>query len=142
MNTVREISIKMPDASDKLAELCGLLGDNGVTIVGLCVVAELEDNALRLIVDDPDKALNVLKSFGYTVREKRVAAVEIPEHFGGLHAVLKLLRLAQITVEYLYGVQNVASGTVVVLGLDDVEKGVEVLKRNWVRCYGEELHRM
>ena len=52
-------------------------------------------------IDDPVKALNILRGNGHAVKETDVLAVECPDHPGGVNAVLKPLKNANINVLYL-----------------------------------------
>jgi hypothetical protein len=39
---------------------------------------------VRFVVDDPVKAVNILKANGFSTKETDVLAVETPDHPGGL----------------------------------------------------------
>ncbi len=84
----------------------------------------------------------MLQSHGYTVREKEVLAVEIPDHPGALQAILKPLREAAINVLYLYTfLGRGANGQpIVIMGVDRTEDAVEVLTKNWVTTFGKEIY--
>lgn len=59
-------------------------------------------STVRFVTDNPQKTVDVLKSFGYPIKEAEVFTIEVPDHPGGLQAVLKLLKAADINVLYLY----------------------------------------
>ncbi len=109
----------------------------------LISVADTADiSTVRFVTDDPDKTTNVLRSHGYSVRITDVIAVEVPDHPGGLQAVLKPLRAAGINVHYLYPYlgRGESGQPVVIIGVDKSEEAVDLLKKNWVQTFGKEIY--
>jgi hypothetical protein len=71
-----------------------------------------------------------------------VLAVEAPNHPGGLNAVLKPLKEVSINVNYLYTCLGTGEKTVLIMGVDKMEEAIQVLKKNWVHMYDEELYKL
>jgi hypothetical protein len=69
-----------------------------------------------------------------------VLAVEAPDHPGGLNAVLKPLKEMKINVNYLYTCLRTGENTVLIMGVDRLEEANQVLQKNWVHMYDEELY--
>ena len=91
-------------------------------------------------MDDPVKALNILKGRGFRTKEMDVLAVETPDHPGGMNAVLRPCG-SGINVHYLYPHLGRASGqAIVILGVDRTEDAQQVLQQNWVRTLGKEVY--
>jgi hypothetical protein len=104
-------------------------------------VADTADlSAVRFVVNDPEKAANILRSYGFPLKVSDVLAVETPNHPGGLNAILKPLKQVSINVNYLYTSLGGAGKTVVIVGVDKLDEAVQVLKKNWVQLYDEELY--
>jgi hypothetical protein len=84
----------------------------------------------------------VLRSHGYSVKETDVLAVEVPDHPGGLKAVLKPLREAKINVTFFYPYlgRGESGQPVVILGVDKIEEAVKLLEKNWVHTFGDEIY--
>ena len=96
---------------------------------------------MRLIADDPDKAVQVLEQAGYHVKLREVIAVETPDHPGGLNAVLKPLADAHINVKYFYPyLRRSGAEAVLIFRTDDIEKAEEALRSHWIRILGEEIY--
>jgi len=97
---------------------------------------------VRFVTDDPQKTTNVLRSHGFAVRETDVIAVEVPDHPGGLQAVLKPLRQSRINVLYLYPYlgRGESGQPIVIVGVDRTEDAIEVLRKNWVHTFGKEIY--
>ena len=71
---------------------------------------------LRLIVNDPEKAYQVLREHAFVVKQSEVIAAVIDDRPGGLTAVLKILAQENVSVEYMYAfVGNRQDGHAVVV---------------------------
>jgi hypothetical protein len=79
---------------------------------------------------------------GYSVKESDVIVVEVPDYPGGLQAVLKLLKGSSINVHYLYPFlgRGESGQPIIILGVDRTEAALEILKKNWVHTFGNEIY--
>ena len=92
------------------------------------------------MANDPEKAVNVLRSHGYSIKTTDVLAVEAPNHPGGLNAILKPLKEVSINVSYLYTCLGAGEKTVLIVGVDKMDEAIQVLRKNWVHMFDEELY--
>jgi len=100
-------------------------------------------STVRIVVDEPAKALNILKGHKFQVYENEVLAVETPDHPGGLNAVVNPLKEGKINVHYLYPFLGRASDqAIVILGVDKIKEAEKVLKSNWVHTFGREIYNL
>ncbi len=139
---VKQISVSLENVPGKLAEMSEYLGENGINIIAVSVVDASDVSAIRFVASDPEKAANVLKTHGYSIKVTEVLAVEAPNHPGGLNAVLKPLKEVSINVNYLYTCLGRGEKTVLIVGVDKMEEAIQVLKKNWVHMYDEELYKL
>lgn len=138
---IKQISVILDNVPGALSIVSETLGREGVNIRAISVADTSDISTVRFVVDDPVKAMNMLKANGFSVRETDVLAVETPDHPGGLNAVLKPLRATGINVHYLYPHLGRVSGqAVVILGVDRTKDAEDVLKQNWVRTLGAEVY--
>ncbi|MBI4774012.1 MAG: amino acid-binding protein [Deltaproteobacteria bacterium] len=142
MNMVKQLTVSMQNQPGKLAEVEGLLTDNGVSVLALSADTSDNKGTLRFVANDPDKASNVLKSFGYDVAEQAVIAAEVPSHPGGMLAILKPLHQAQINVGFIYNTMFIGDKVIVIVGIDKIEEGIDVLRKNWINLFDEKLYEM
>jgi len=140
--SVRQISVSLENAPGKLSEVSEYLGENGINIIALSIADTADISAIRFVANDPEKAANVLKSHGYSIKLTDVLAVETPNHPGGLNAILKPLKEVSVNVNYLYPCLGTGEKTVLIVGVDKMAEAVEILKKNWVHMYDEELYRL
>jgi hypothetical protein len=139
---VKQISVNLENVPGKLSEVSSYLGENGIHIIALSVADMADRSAVRLVASDPEKAVNVLKSHGYSAKMTEVLALEIPNHPGRLNAVLKPLKEMKINVSDLYTCLEKGENTVLILGVDKMEEAIQVLKKNWIQMYDEELYNL
>ncbi len=112
---VQQVSVFLENKSGRLAEVCSTLGDNGINIRALSVADTSDFGILRLIVDVPDRATELLQQAGFSVGATSVIALEVPDRPGGLAAVLKTLQAGEVNVEYMYAFVGTHGGEAVVI---------------------------
>ena len=139
---VKQISVSLDNVPGKFLEVSEYLGTEGINIRAISVADTSDISTVRFVPDDPQKTINVLRSHGYSVKETDVIAVEVPDHPGGLQAVLKPLKRANINVLYLYPYlgRGESGEPIIIVGVDRTEEAITVLQKNWVHTFGEEIY--
>ena len=140
--SVKQISVSLENVPGKLLAISECLGAEGINIRAISVADTSDISTVRFVADEPEKGTNVLRSHGYSVKETDVIAVEVPDHPGGLQAVLKPLKGANLNVLYLYPYlgRGESGQPIVIVGVDKTKEAVEVLKKNWVHTFGNEIY--
>ena len=141
---VEQISVFIENKSGRLAEIARLLGESGVNIRALSLADTSDFGILRLIVNDREKAIQVLKEKGFTVSKTEVVAVEVPDRPGGLSEILQTLDCEAINVEYMYAfVERCGENAVIIFRFDETEKAIRVLAGKGIYMLeGERLYGM
>ena len=130
---VEQISVFLENKSGRLADVARSLGDAGINIRALSIADSSDFGILRIIVNDNDKALEVLKKKGVTTSKTEVVAVEVSDKPGGLAHVLDLLARESINVEYMYAfVERSSDNAVIVFRFDEMDSAIKVLSLNGV----------
>jgi hypothetical protein len=125
---VEQISVFIENKSGRLAEIARLLGEAGINIRALSLADTSDFGILRLIVNDREKANQLLKEKGFTVSKTEVVAVEVPDRPGGLSEILQTLDSEAINVEYMYAfVERCRENAVIIFRFDETEKAIKVL---------------
>ena len=139
---LKQISISLENAPGQFLTVSECLGAEGINIRAISVADTSDVSTVRFATDNPEKTANVLRSHGYSVKETEVLAVEVPDHPGGLQAVLKPLKGANVNVYYLYPYlgRGESGQPIIIVGVDKTEKALEVLKKNWVHTFGKEIY--
>jgi len=131
---VEQISVFLENKPGALAEVTRILGETGVNIRALSLADTKDFGILRLIVNDHEKAKEVLGQKGFTVRKTEVVAVEVPDRPGGLADIMKVLAEARINVEYLYAfVQQSGENAIIIFRFDETDRAIAVLSEKKVR---------
>jgi len=131
MKTISQVSIFIENTKGRLAEVCGLLGNNNINIKALTIAETPEFGILRVVLNDTEKAKKVLKENGFIAKIAPVVAVEVSDTPGGLAKALKVLADNNINLEYMYGfVEKASEKALMVLKFDNVEKAIDVLQKN------------
>jgi len=127
---IKQISIFLENKHGRLAEVTQLLGDNHIDISALSIADTADFGILRLIVNQPDKAKQVLDQYGFTVSINQVIAIEVEDKPGGLSKALAVLDNKGIGIEYMYAfVGNAAlKNAMVILRVENPESVIQVLK--------------
>lgn len=126
--TIDQISIFVENKPGRLAEVTEVLGSAGVDIRAMSLADTQDFGILRLIVENPVHALEVLKAAECVVSVTQVMAVSIADAPGSLSKVLRALSESQISVEYLYAfITRQAGSAYVIIRVEDTERAVGVL---------------
>jgi hypothetical protein len=140
---VKQLRLETANVSGKLSYLSDVLAKHGVNIRAISVGLESKEvSSICIVVDDPKKAKNALSSEDIDFVETDVIAVEMPDHPGGMNAVLKPLRDAKINAITMYPYIGRASNPIIIMEVDNLKVATDVLKRNWVKLWDKELYRL
>lgn len=130
---IKQISVFIENQPGKLSEVTQVLGENGIDMSALSLADTTDFGILRLIVDDPERAADVLRAHHFIVKLTDVVAAVMDDRPGGLTAILSLLAEANVSVEYLYAfVGNRDGHAVVVMRTDDPEATLAALAAHHV----------
>ncbi len=128
---IKQISIFMENTTGRLADITSLLAKAGINLRAISIADTTDFGILRMVADQPDEAIRLLKEAGFTARETDVIGVEVPDHPGELARIMALFRDAGVGIEYLYAsLEHKADQAVIVLKVDDIQSGLNMLEKN------------
>jgi hypothetical protein len=128
---IKQISIFMENTTGRLADVTDLLAKSGINLRAISIADTTDFGILRMVADQPDAAVKLLKESGFTARETDVIGVEVPDHPGELARIMALFRDAGVNIEYLYAsLEHSADKAVIVLKVDDVNAGLAMLNKH------------
>ncbi len=130
---IKQISIFLENKSGRLAEVTKILGINKIDISALSIADTTDFGILRLIVNRPEEALDILKGSGFTVSCTSVIAISVPDKPGGLALSLEILDGENIGIEYMYAfVGKAENEALVILKVSDTDKAIKALQDNGI----------
>jgi hypothetical protein len=136
---IKQISIFIPNKKGSLSQLTDILIAHNIDIRAIAVFDTSEFGILRIVVDDPDRAVEILKEEGIVAKVSRVIAVEPEDKPGSLNEIFSVLRDADINVEYIYSfIMRKNEMPYIVLKVDEQEKAVDVLTAQGINVVNKE----
>ncbi|MFN3604698.1 MAG: ACT domain-containing protein [Leptonema sp. (in: bacteria)] len=130
MKIVEQITILAANKPGVLANICGSLSDENINILGITVVDHLEYAMIRMVVNDPKKAVHLLGEAGILVYEGEVLQIPLKKGPGSLEYVAEILAEENLNIEYVYGTESSNNGEAVLyIKTNNNQKAIEVLKK-------------
>jgi hypothetical protein len=126
---VIQFSVFTPNRLGRLHDLIALLGSHQVHVLALAVLDTTDSAIIRIVVDDPDRARDLLLQEGFPFTESQLLVVEItsdPE----LNRLMDALLAAEININYLYAfIPHPQGKSMIGLSMEDNEMAESVLIR-------------
>ena len=136
---VKQINVFLENQSGRLAEVTRTLGENDIDIRALYIADTTEYGILRMILDKPDKAVEVLTASGFTVSSTPVIAIAIEDKPGTLDHALSIFSEGSLSLEYLYAyVGRTSDEAVVVIRVQDPQMALIKLEESGIRVLSSE----
>ncbi len=137
--SIHQISVFLENRTGQLAEITQLLAQNHVDIRAISIAETADYGLARMIVDDAQKASNILLQHGDILSMTPVWAVEVPDRPAGLSELLAVLAESHIDVEYMYSLFTHRDGCAyMVLRISDEEKFITALNAHNIKVVDAE----
>jgi hypothetical protein len=128
---IKQLSVFIENKKGTLNEATSILFEESITVKSLLLLDSTDFGILRLIVDDPTRAKEILADAGYAVRINDVFAVKVEDEIGKFHKVANILCENEINILYTYAFRDKETGVFVFkVDRDDFEKATKALKEN------------
>ncbi|MBQ3789692.1 MAG: amino acid-binding protein [Lachnospiraceae bacterium] len=135
---VKQLSVFLENREGRLEEALRILKDNDINIISLSLADTSDFGLLRLIVNDPVKAKQVLKESRFSSQVGDIIAIRISHTVGSLSEVLGAVTEADINIEYMYTLSVGVEGASLALKTSDLDRTVEVISGKNVHIYTQE----
>lgn len=137
---VKQVSIFVENKKGSIAEVLSILGKNDINIRALSVADTTDYGILRLIVNDPNKAYEILRD-KYTLKLTDVLGFCVPDRPNGLGEALTVLQDNNIEITYIYSfVGHYKDQAVGIIKTSDLELTKAVLLNNGVVILKDEIY--
>ncbi|HVU24231.1 MAG TPA: acetolactate synthase [Opitutus sp.] len=126
---VKQFSVFAENRVGRLNDLVALFRHHNVHIMAITVLDTTDSAIVRLIVDDPDKARELMVNNDFPYTECEVVAVEIGDE-SKLRSVLAALLEAEINVHYVYSfIKRPEGGAALAMSVEDPDVAIQALAR-------------
>jgi len=122
----KQLSVFVENKVGSINELCVALSQALVNVIGILVSDDLDWGVVRLVVDDPARAKQVLNDSGYVYGESEVVVVSLNNHPGTLATMTEKLSKAKIAIEYAYAAGE-GEKALVIISTDNNKKADKIL---------------
>ena len=138
---IRQTSVFMERALERFKEITELFNEAGINIRAHSLVGHSSTpyKILRMIVDDTDQAVTVLKNRGLSVKTDEVLAVEVDDRTGGLYRILDVLEKEGLELKYTYAaVHCVSTKAAMIFKFEDLDRAGRVLADHHIVLFAAE----
>jgi hypothetical protein len=125
---VRQLSIFLEDRVGTLLRLFRSFEGTQVKVVAMSVVHAIDCAIIRLICDDNEKAIEILKGKGFPLTATELVVVEVP-HGHGLTSICSALLVGEVNIDYAYPLLARPTGrAALAIHTADMETAIQVLR--------------
>lgn len=124
---VKQFSVFAENRVGRLYDLTSLLKDNNVHIMAITVLDTTDSSIIRLVVDDPHKARELMVNNDFPYGESSILVVEISDE-SELRSVLAALLEAEINIHYVYSfIKRPLDRSAIAISAEDPETAAQAL---------------
>ncbi len=134
---VKLLAIFAENKIGELSRVSGILASNQINIRWVTIASANGYGVVKLLVNKPDDAFNLLKQNGVPVTIVKVTAVEVEDVPGGLNAIAKCLAENKINVHNASG-YVAKSRAILLIEVNDNESVRNCLSKNNFRVLNEQ----
>ncbi len=128
--TLREISLTLPNRPGGLAEVARVLAERRLNLAAISADSSPTTGRIRLIVNDPDRAVETLTRAGYAPEVREMLAVRLEDRAGSFLKVLDVLARERVNVQSVaILVAREGNQPLVALSADDLGQARKLLQR-------------
>lgn len=129
-NSVVQFSVFTPNRLGRLNELVKMFGAQNIHVLALTVLDTTDSSILRIVLDDPDKARDLLQKHGFAFTESTLVVVEVASS-DELNRLISALLETELNINYLYSFIPHPNGkSIVGLSMEDNEMAEQVIRQH------------
>lgn len=142
--SINQLSIFVENKAGRLANISEVLFEANIDIRAISIADTSDFGILRLIVDNPDKAVSALKNANIAVSVTSVIAIGINDKPGEFYKAIRILADEGIGIEYMYAfISREENKAFVILRINEENRALEILQQNGISILiAEQLHNM
>ena len=126
---IKQLSIFLENKSGRLSEVANLLANANINMTAFSIADTSDFGILRVIVSNPEKALEILKENQFSVNLTDVVGLICPNESGALARALQILNDENIQIEYMYAFSMDKAATIIIRPAN-TQHCIETLKKH------------
>lgn len=131
---IKQLSVFLENIPGRLRAVTSILAQNNINIRALTLADTADFGVLRLIVNQPEQAVKILKEKNFAVKLGEVIAVEMEDTPGGIDQVMEILEKGNINIEYMYAFMgSKPRKALVIFRVDKPNEAINFLEKGGVR---------
>lgn len=135
--SMKQISVFLNNEKGRLEKITGLLAKEQIDIKSLCIAETEKFGVLRMLVNNAEKASEILRANDVVCDITSVLAVEVDDVPGGLNKVLTVFN--GLNIEYMYAfVEKADNRAVMIFKFSELDKAEKVAQDNGIILLSEE----
>lgn len=128
MKIVKQLAVFLENQPGALLRVTEDLAKNEINILAISVSDTVDHAVVRLVVDEPKKAIHLLGEAGVLVVENDLVEVDVANDPGQLTRICKTLETIGSNIEYAYGSAPKDGRSLIYLRILKAESILEQLK--------------
>jgi len=125
----KQITINVENRVGALADVCEMLGRNGIDISGISAQGEGDRGVIRLITSDPNSTLNILTKQGFNAELEEVAVAEIDDRPGELGKLARKIAKSGLNITCVYSLEKAKGKARLAVVGENLERIRELAKK-------------
>lgn len=130
--SVPQLSVFVENKPGHLADALGTLAMAAVNVRSFTIADTNDYGILRLVVDQVERAKQILEQAGYVVVEHAVVRAMLPDRPGALAGVVRLVSESGLDIEYVYQ----GNHDTLVVRTEEIERMEQLLIEGGFRVLG------
>ena len=126
--TAKQLSVFIENRKGRLGEVLHVLKENDINIFSISLADTTEYGLLRVIVNNPEKARDVLIDAGFSGMITDILIIKVPHVSGSLQKILEVIADNGVSIEYTYGLSVGSNSASIVMKTSDLALACKVLK--------------
>ena len=123
-----QLAVFLDNRPGMLARTCQALAGAKINILALSILDTVDHAIVRMVVDTPKEAEQVLSRLHTLVQRRDVVVIDVPNTVGALAGIAERLAEAGINLEYAYCTASVGQPSgALVLRTNDLEATINAL---------------
>jgi hypothetical protein len=138
LDPVKQFSVFTENRIGRLHDLTALFKQGNVHVMAITVLDTTDSAVVRMVVDDPDKARELMINNDFPYVESDVLAVEITDE-SELKGVLAALFEAEINIHYVYSfIKRPAFKGALVINVEDADVASQALNQSGFKILNQD----